>query len=95
MVNVCTSTINCKIRYPVIFSDFFKSVAVILSHIAIHQILYYYHLLFIYKLFFCEIEKQQMLHLFSLHEYCIYLAIAAALDNVQHSGLKSSVKVQF
>ena len=35
MINICTSTIICKIRCPVIlFSDFFKSVAdMLISHI--------------------------------------------------------------
>ena len=93
MINICTSTIICKIRCPVIFSDFFKSVANILSHIAIIPHMYIILLLtvfFIYKLFFVKLKNSKC--------YICFYSSYIALDNVlhrQHSVPKSSEKLQF
>ena len=59
MINICTSTIICKIRCPVIFSDFFKSVAdMLISHIfAIYSA--YIISSVIYKLFYVKLKNKQ------------------------------------
>ena len=55
MINICTSTIICKIRCPVIFSDFFKSVAdMLISHIFANI-----SNSVIYKLFYVKLKNKQ------------------------------------